>query len=83
MTEKPRQWHTDYASIFKDKSVVEAYQYRPTYPPEVMGILRRLIKVTSKPWRVLDAGCGTGFIARELVPFVDQIGRYRFFASDD
>lgn len=68
---KPSHLGPEYAAQFGDDSVVEAYQYRPPYPPETFNILARLI--TAEPRTVLDAGCGTGYIARYLVPYVDRL----------
>jgi hypothetical protein len=31
MFSKPRQWSAEYANIFKDQSVVDAYRFRPGY----------------------------------------------------
>lgn len=73
MADKPKQWSALYASIFQDESVVTAYQYRPTYPPETFRFLCSLIPTTPTPRTVLDAGCGTGFIARPIAPFVDHV----------
>jgi SAM-dependent methyltransferase len=73
MAGKPKQWSTEYASIFQDESVVAAYQYRPMYPPETFTMLVRLIPPTVLRRTVLDAGCGTGFIERPLAPLVDQV----------
>jgi len=73
MRHKHRQFDTQYASIFGDASVVHAYQYRPPYPPETFGILLNLIDPDAEPRTVLDAGCGPGVIARELVQDVDRI----------
>jgi hypothetical protein len=36
---RPKQWGAQYASIFKDESVVRAYRYRPPYPLRVFEIL--------------------------------------------
>lgn len=69
----PKQFGTEYSSIFKDESVVEAYRYRPPYPPGVFALLLKLLESADRPWRVLDAGCGTGFVARELLPSVDEV----------
>ena len=49
--------------VFADKDVAALYRYRPPYPREVFTILERLIV---EPRTVLDAGCGTGALAREL-----------------
>lgn len=59
------------ASAFQDESVVEAYQYRLQYHPDTFPFLTNLIKDSTK--RVLDVGCGTGFIARYLVDLVDAV----------
>lgn len=71
MIPNPKQWGAGYASIFKDGSVVRAYRHRPPYPSEVFEILAGLIE--DGPRAVLDAGCGTGFVARNLVGYVDRI----------
>jgi SAM-dependent methyltransferase len=73
MRHKHKQFDTQYASIFGDASVVQAYQYRPPYPPETFAILRSLIAPDAAPCTVLDAGCGPGVIARELVQAVDRV----------
>ena len=67
MIQKPKHLGVQYAEVFKDASVVEAYQYRPSYPAEVFEILSGLI--TTEPRHVLDVGCGTGFLARNLVNY--------------
>src|SRR5262245_60349860 len=72
MGPKHKQWSAQYASIFKDASVVQAYQHRPPYPPQTLAILAGLIPSTA-PRVVLDAGCGTGFVARPLAQYVDRI----------
>lgn len=71
MLPKPNHLGPGYAAQFDDESVVEAYQYRPTYPAEVFDILSALI--TAEPRTVLDAGCGTGYIARYLTAYADRI----------
>ncbi len=73
MANKPRQFSERYASIFQDASVVAAYQHRPMYPAETFAVLLRLARLTDTPSIVLDAGCGTGFIARPLAAYVDQV----------
>jgi SAM-dependent methyltransferase len=72
MKSKPKQWSNTYASIFQDASVVSAYQHRPPYSPETFEVLASLLP-PSTARLVLDAGCGTGFIARFLAPYVDHI----------
>src|SRR5262249_10005899 len=73
MRPKHKQFDTQYASMFGDASVVEAYQYRPPYQPETFEILLSLLDTDAVPRTVLDAGCGPGVIARELVPAVDRV----------
>jgi SAM-dependent methyltransferase len=70
---KPKQWDREYASVFQDPSVVAAYGYRPAHPPETFAFLAGLIPPTAPSRTVLDAGCGTGFIARFLAPYVDRV----------
>ncbi len=50
--------------VFADPDVARAYRHRPPYPAETFAILRRLLVA---PRTVLDAGAGTGAIARALV----------------
>jgi SAM-dependent methyltransferase len=71
MKPKPKHLGPEYASAFQDKSLVEVYHLRPPYSPEVFDFLVSLIP--GKPRAVLDAGCGTGNIARPLAPLVDRI----------
>jgi SAM-dependent methyltransferase len=73
MRAKQKQFATQYASIFGDASVVHAYQYRPPYPLETFDILGGLIDAEAEPRKVLDAGCGPGTIARQLVRKVDRV----------
>ncbi|HVG00522.1 MAG TPA: methyltransferase domain-containing protein [Chloroflexia bacterium] len=68
---KPGHLRGEYGSQFGDRSVVEAYRFRPPYPDELFDVL---ISLTSdSPGNVLDAGCGTGPIARRLVDRVDRV----------
>ena len=80
MTEssQPKQFSYEYASIFQDQSVVDAYRHRPIYPAAVFDILLDLIPAYCAPRTVLDAGCGTGFIARKLAPLVDRLDAVDF-----
>lgn len=70
---RPKQFSESYSRIFQDASVVSAYQHRPMYPAETFMVLKSLIPPTVTPSIVLDAGCGTGYIARPLAAYVDQI----------
>ena len=49
MRPQPRQFATEYASIFGDASVVAAYQHRPPYPPETFTLLRSRMPLTHPP----------------------------------
>jgi SAM-dependent methyltransferase len=77
MVAKHPQWGERYSSIFKDPSVAAAYRFRPEYPPEVFDTLAGLI-ADGDPRVVLDAGCGTGFIARGLVRRVERVDAVDF-----
>jgi SAM-dependent methyltransferase len=59
--------------MFGDASVVSAYQYRPPYPAETFEILLSLLDAEAETRTVLDAGCGPGVIARQLVSAVDRV----------
>ncbi len=76
MQPKPERFDTYYAEAFKDRQVVDAYRYRPPYPPEVFAILTGLI--TDKPRTVLDVGAGTGDIARNMVMHVKRVDAVDF-----
>lgn len=80
MIAKPKQWSRQYAQVFQDWSVAEAYQYRPGYSPETWGILIDLIP-SDQPAGVLDVGCGTGFLARELIRFVAHMDAVDFSSA--
>lgn len=73
---RPRQFWDDYASRFKNRSVAENYKYRPSYPAETFHIILDLLDEENK--RILDVGCGTGKIARNIVEFVEKVDAVDF-----
>ncbi|HZU68699.1 MAG TPA: class I SAM-dependent methyltransferase [Ktedonobacteraceae bacterium] len=79
MIPKPRHLEPEYGAQFQDRSIVDAYQYRPPYPTETFKILAGLMSGESRV--VLDVGCGRGDIARELVHFVERVDAVDFSAN--
>jgi ubiquinone/menaquinone biosynthesis C-methylase UbiE len=71
MQSKPDFLAWQHAARFQDQSVVDRYHLRSTCPPETFRILAGLI--SDEPRAVLDVGCGTGDIARNLLDFVERI----------
>jgi len=71
MRAKPKHLGPEYAAQFADDSVAGAYHHRIPYPPDVFAILAGLLG--DGPRAVLDVGCGTGEIARPLLPLVDRV----------
>ena len=66
---KPAGWSATYAAVFGAEDVVAAYHLRPPYPDETIGKLAAL----AHRGAVLDAGCGTGELARRLAPLVQRV----------
>lgn len=56
--------------VFLDADVARAYRRRAPYPAETFEILKSLLV---EPRTVLDAGAGTGALAREMVAFADRV----------
>ena len=56
MQSRPPSLGPEFSTRFRDRSVVDAYHLRPSYPEEVFDILLDLI--TDEPRAVLDVGCG-------------------------
>src|SRR5947209_4014835 len=71
MQPKPDFFGPQHAARFQDQSVVDRYHLRPVCPPETFPILAGLISDESRT--VLDVGCGTGDIARNLLDYVERI----------
>ena len=70
MSSRPGFLDAENAIAFDDEGVARAYGFRPAYPPTMFDALAGLIV---GPRVVLDAGAGTGAIARYLVPHVERI----------
>lgn len=79
MIPKPKGLGPEYGAQFKDRSVVEAYHFRPSYPAETFEILANLI--TDEPRAVLDVGSGSGDIARNFLDRVERIDAVDFSAA--
>jgi SAM-dependent methyltransferase len=69
MEAKPAGWGARYGGVFADDDVVAAYHLRPPYPEETIAKLVEL----ARGGAVLDAGCGTGELARRLAPSVERV----------
>jgi SAM-dependent methyltransferase len=65
MTDTPAGLGHENADVFKLDSVARVYHHRPPYPAGVVDALRSLLG--DGGGAVLDAGCGTGELARALV----------------
>ena len=70
MSARPEFLTAENAIAFDDEGVARAYGFRPAYPPKMFDALAGLIV---GPRIVLDAGTGTGAIARYLASHVDRI----------
>jgi SAM-dependent methyltransferase len=57
-------------AVFTDAEVARAYRHRPQYPEETFTILEGLVV---DPRIVLDAGAGTGMLARGMVRFAERV----------
>jgi ubiquinone/menaquinone biosynthesis C-methylase UbiE len=79
ISRKPSYSGPEYASRFKDPDVARAYLCRPPYPSETFHILSSLLPTSHR--RVLDVGCGTGEIARNLVNYADSVDAVDFSKS--
>jgi trans-aconitate methyltransferase len=71
MHPKPAHLTPEHAALFQATSIVDAYPHRAPYPLETFDVLVSLM--TDAPHIVLDAGTGTGKIARFLAPRVDRV----------
>jgi len=76
MEPKPEFLGRQFAASFEDAFIAAAYRYRPIFPPQTFEILNVLI--LDEPRRVLDAGCGTGELARRLVNVAEMVDAVDF-----
>ncbi|MDP9245184.1 MAG: class I SAM-dependent methyltransferase [Chloroflexota bacterium] len=58
------------AEVFRDRDVAKAYRHRAPYPDETFTILEELLV---DPRTVLDAGSGSGALARSMVRFASRV----------
>jgi len=56
--------------VFADDAVAHAYRRRPPYPDAVFKMLERRLVA---PRTILDAGAGTGALARNMTAFAERI----------
>ena len=56
--------------VFTDDAVARLYRRRPPYPEAVFAMLRRRLE---SPGTVLDAGAGTGALARTMTTFAERV----------
>jgi SAM-dependent methyltransferase len=66
---KPLGWGDRYAAVFSDRSVVDVYHLRPSYPEQTIDELARLAGGRA----VLEAGCGLGELSRRLALRVERV----------
>jgi SAM-dependent methyltransferase len=71
MEPKPKGWASQYAAWFDEASVVARYDARAPYPAQTFAKLASL--AVDEPRAILDAGCGTGELARGLAPVVGRV----------
>jgi SAM-dependent methyltransferase len=67
MDPKPPGWDLQYASVFQEPHVVASYPNRPPYPQAIIDELARI------GGSAVDAGCGTGELARRLASLVERV----------
>ena len=70
MTTKPEFWMGEHPFAFDDATVAQLYRHRPPYPVGAFDVLADLV---IGPRVVLDAGTGTGAIARHLASRVERV----------
>ena len=73
---RPRQFSSDHASRFKNRSLAEAYKFCPPYSDELYETLIELLG--DENGRILGVGCGQGKVARTLVEHVERVDAVDF-----
>jgi 2-polyprenyl-3-methyl-5-hydroxy-6-metoxy-1,4-benzoquinol methylase len=78
MTDKPAGLREENAAAFLQESVARSYHHRPPYPRAVVDALLSLLEPgvaagAASGGAVLDLGCGTGALARDLVTLVGRV----------
>ena len=71
MSPKPAFLSGEHAMAWDDPEVAGLYHHRPEYPPALFELLDELLADRRRV--VLDAGTGTGAIARHLAPRVERV----------
>jgi ubiquinone/menaquinone biosynthesis C-methylase UbiE len=71
MPSRPDFWGKEFGTRFQNQNVADRYHLRTRYPPATFRILASLI--TDEPRVLLDAGSGTGDIARHMIEYVERI----------
>jgi ubiquinone/menaquinone biosynthesis C-methylase UbiE len=71
MPSRPDFLGPQHGTRFQNQNVADRYHLRATYPPETFRILANLI--LDEPRVLLDAGCGTGDVARHMLEYVERI----------
>src|SRR5579859_782341 len=71
MPSRPEFLGKEFGTRFQNQNVADRYHLRATYPPETFRILANLI--VDEPRVLLDAGSGTGDVARHMLEYVERI----------
>lgn len=71
MLPKPAHLADQYGAQFSDPAIAAAYRHRIPHPPQTFTILAGLMAPARG--NLLDIGCGTGEIARGMLPFAERV----------
>jgi 2-polyprenyl-3-methyl-5-hydroxy-6-metoxy-1,4-benzoquinol methylase len=69
--QRPTHLNQENADAFLDAEVAREYRHRPSYTDDAIRFLATL--AVDEPRRVLDLGCGTGFVARPIAALVEHV----------